>query len=66
MKDHLESEWVKHWKDSLGKPTKKPCQVMKRYLDFMDISVDYLDKNMCWNGWPDKDKEEVDTKTAST
>jgi hypothetical protein len=47
MKDCLESEWVKHWKDSLGNPIKKSCQVMKMYLDLMDISMDYLDKNMC-------------------
>jgi hypothetical protein len=65
MKDHLKSDWVHRWKDSLGNPTKKPCQVMKTYLDLLDISMDYLDKNMCWDCWPDKDMEEIDAKTAS-
>jgi hypothetical protein len=65
MIDQLVSDWVKHWKDSLGNPTKKPCRVMKTYLDLMDISMDYLDENMCWDCWPDKDTEEVGAKTVS-
>jgi hypothetical protein len=38
---------------------------MKTYLDLMDISIDYLDKNMCQDCCLDKDREEVDTKTES-
>jgi hypothetical protein len=64
MKDHLESEWVQYWKDSLGNPMKKPCRVMKAYLDLMDVSMDYLDKNMCWDFRPDKDMEEIDAEMA--
>ncbi len=66
MKDCLKSEWVKHWKDSLGNPMKKPCRVNKKNLDLMDISMDYLDENMCWACWPDEGTEEVSAKTAST
>ncbi len=65
MKDWLEAEWLKHWKDSLGNPTKKPCRIMKAYLDLMDISMDYLDENMCWDCWPDEDREKINAKMAS-
>ncbi len=65
MKYHLETEWVKRWKDSHGNQTKKPCMVMKTYLDLMDISMDYLDKKMCWDCWLDKDTEEIGAKTVS-
>jgi hypothetical protein len=64
MKDCLKLEWVQQWKNSLGNPTKKPCRVMKAYLNLLDISMDYLDKNMCWDCWPDKDTEEINAKTA--
>jgi hypothetical protein len=39
---------------------------MKAYLDLLDISMDYLDENIFWDCWPDKDAREIDTKTAST
>jgi hypothetical protein len=38
---------------------------MKMYLDIMDISMDYFDKNMCWDCCPDKDTEEIDAEMAS-
>jgi hypothetical protein len=31
----------------------------------MDISMDYLDENMCWDCWPDEVTEEVDAKMVS-
>ncbi len=37
---------------------------MKAYLDLMDVSMDYLDKNMCWDFRPDKDMEEIDAEMA--
>jgi hypothetical protein len=65
MKDHLESEWVQQLNDSLGNLMKKPCQVNKAYLDLLDISMDYLDENMCCDCWPDEDAEKIDAETAS-
>jgi hypothetical protein len=46
-------------------PNEKPCKVMIAYLDLLDISMDNLDKNMCWDCWPDKDVGEIDAEKAS-
>jgi hypothetical protein len=53
MKDKMESEWLEHWKGALGNPSRKPCHIMKAYLDLLDISVNNLDEQMCWECWPD-------------
>ena len=52
-KDRIESEWLVRWKDSLGNPGRKPRRVMRAYLDLMDMLVDELDEQMCWECWPE-------------
>ena len=52
-KDRIESEWLGRWKDSIGNPGRKPRRVMRAYLDLMDMSVDELDEQMCWECWPE-------------
>jgi hypothetical protein len=54
-KDRIESDWLARWKSSLGNPNRKPRRVMKAYLDLMDMMVDDLDAQMCWECWPDED-----------
>ncbi len=55
VKDKIESEWVAHWRSAIRNPKWNPRQVMKTYLDLLDITVDDLDKQMCWDCWPEGD-----------
>jgi hypothetical protein len=57
MKDKLELEWLQHWQGELSNPIWKPHQVMKAYINLLDILVDTLDEQMCWECWPDANKE---------
>ncbi len=59
MKDKMESEWLERWKGALGNPPRMPCCVMKAYLDLLDISVNNLDEQMCWECWPNDDHVDV-------
>ena len=59
MKDKLELEWLQCWQGELGNLSWKPCRVMKAYIDLLDILVDTLDEQMCWECWPDADEEAV-------
>ncbi len=64
MKEKIESEWLAQWKGSLGNLTKKPRRVMKTYIDLLDITVDALDKQMCWDCWPEENWPEEFAETA--
>jgi hypothetical protein len=55
----LEEAWLKRWKDKLGHPTRTPGKVLRAYLDNMDMSIDELDHQMCWDCWPSDDDVEV-------
>jgi hypothetical protein len=63
MKDKIETDWLARWKDRLGNP-RKPRRVMKTYIDLLDISVDALDENMCWECWPEDDGPDDFVETA--
>jgi hypothetical protein len=63
VKDKIESDWVTRWKDRLGNP-RKPRRVMKTYIDLLDISVDALDENMCWECWPEDNEPDDFLDTA--
>jgi hypothetical protein len=54
----LEEAWLKRWKDKLGHPNRTPGKVLRVYLDNMDISIDDLDNQMCWDCWPPDDEVE--------
>ncbi len=43
MKDKIKLKWLACWKGLLKNLTKKPCRVMKTYIDLMDILVNALD-----------------------
>ena len=53
VKDRIETDWVVRWHSAISNPTKKPRRVMKTYLDLLDITVDDLDNQMCWDCWPE-------------
>ncbi len=65
VKDRIESDWIARWRGSLGNPNRKPRRVMKAYLDLMDMTMDDLDDQMCWDCWPDEEIEPVDVPTDS-
>jgi hypothetical protein len=44
----LEEAWLKRWKDQLGQPSPTPRKVLRTFLDNMDMSIDDLDTQMCW------------------
>jgi hypothetical protein len=50
-RDSIETNWVTQWKDRLDNPCRKPCQVMRTYLDNLDISEDVLDAQFVWACW---------------
>ena len=64
VKDRIETDWVACWRSAIGNPTKKPRRVMKTYLDLLDITMDDLDDQMCWDCWPADDN--VDDTAAAT
>ena len=53
MKDKIKVAWLARWKSELGNPSKKPRCVMKAYIDFLDLTVDAVDEQMCWECWPE-------------
>ena len=53
VKERIETDWVASWHSAIGNPTKKPRRVMKTYLDLLDITMDDLDDQMCWDCWPE-------------
>ena len=54
----LEEAWLKRWKDKFGHPNRTLGKVLRAYLDTMDISIDELDHQMCWDCWPSDDDVE--------
>jgi hypothetical protein len=54
----LEEAWLKRWKDKLGHPNCTPGKVLRAYLENMDMSIDDLDHQMCWDCWPSDDNVE--------
>ena len=66
-KDRIESGWIERWRLAVGNPSKKPRRVMKAYLDLLDLTVDDLDDQMCWECWPmgeDADADVEDSPSA--
>jgi hypothetical protein len=59
MKNKVETEWLTRWKGDLCKPSRKPWCIMKAYLDFLDMTVNDLDDQMCWECWPDNNDVDV-------
>jgi hypothetical protein len=61
FKDKIKMAWLKKWKGNLGNPTRNPRRVMKAYLDLLDTTVDDVDRQMCWECWPeDNGPDELD------
>ena len=50
-RDAIEKDWVAKWKERLGNPSRTPRQVMRAYVEDLDITVTSLDKEMDWDCW---------------
>ncbi len=46
IRDSIEQEWLDRWKERLGHPTQPPCQVLRAYVEELDITVAGLDDEM--------------------
>jgi hypothetical protein len=51
----LEDPWLQCWKFKLGQPSCTPGKVLRAFLENMDMSLDNLDNQMCWECWPSDD-----------
>ncbi len=43
IRDTIEQDWVARWKERLGNPDKTPRQVLRAYVEDLDITVARLD-----------------------
>jgi len=59
MKDKIEEAWLARWKSELSNPSKKPRRIMKAHINFLDLTVDAVDEQMCWECWPVDDGGDV-------
>ncbi len=50
-RDLIEKDWLQGWTDRLGNPDRTPRQVMRTYLEDLDITVANLDDKMEWDCW---------------
>ena len=51
IRDSIEKEWLERWKDRLGHPSQTPRQVLRAYMEELDITVANLDDAMEWDYW---------------
>jgi hypothetical protein len=58
LRDAIEQEWLAKWKDRLGNPTSTPRQVMRTYVEALNITVAGLNEEMDWSCWEDGDADE--------
>ncbi len=55
IRDSIKKEWLDRWKERLGNPTHTPRQVLRAYVEELDITVAGLDDQMEWETWEDDD-----------
>jgi hypothetical protein len=58
-KDKLEHDWLERWRGALWNPSKTPRCVMQACINYLDILVDALDNQICWDCWPDDDADDA-------
>ena len=47
--DSVEKDWLKRWNKRLGNPDRTPCQVMRTYVEDLNITIAHLDDEMVWD-----------------
>ncbi len=53
IQDSIEKEWLDRWRERLGNPTQTLRQVLRAYVEELDITVAGLDEQMEWGTWED-------------
>ena len=53
VRDAIEKDWLARWRDRLDNPDRTPCQVLRAYVEELDITVAGLDEAMEWDCWVD-------------
>jgi hypothetical protein len=51
VRDIIKKDWLARWKECLGYPDVTPCQVMRVYVENLDIMVAHLNGEMDWECW---------------
>jgi hypothetical protein len=59
LRDSIEKEWLDRWKERLGNPTQTPHQVLRAYVEELDITVAGLDNEMEWSYWDEDDDDSL-------
>jgi hypothetical protein len=62
--DLIEKDWLQRWTDRLGNPDRTPRQVMRTYLEDLDITIANLDDKMEWDCWDTDAFEDTDIADA--
>jgi len=57
LRDSIEKEWLDRWKERLGNPTQTPRQILRAYVEELDITVAGLDDVMEWDYWDNSDPD---------
>jgi hypothetical protein len=60
LRDSIEKEWLDRWKERLGNPTQTPRQILRSYVEDLDITVAGLDDVMEWDCWDNPDPDDSD------
>ena len=50
-RDSIEKDWLERWTARLGNPDRTPRQIMRTYVEGLDITVASLDDEMEWDCW---------------
>ena len=58
LRDTIKKEWLDLWKERLGNPTQTPRQILRTYVEDLDITVAGLDNEMEWDFWDTADPDE--------
>jgi hypothetical protein len=51
VQDAIKKDWLARWKERLGNPDVTPHQVMRTYVENLNITVAHLDSEMDWGCW---------------
>jgi hypothetical protein len=59
LRDSIEKEWLDRWKERLGNPTQTPRQILRAYVEELDITVAGLDDVMESDYWDNSDPDDA-------
>jgi hypothetical protein len=60
VRDTIEWKWLDRWRKELGNPDQTPRQVLRAYVEDLDITVAQLDASMDWECWDVSDTLDSD------